>query len=31
MSERWARIPDFPAYEISDHGDVFSKTTNRRL
>lgn len=31
MSERWAQIPDFPGYDISDHGDVYSRLRNCRL
>jgi NUMOD4 motif-containing protein len=29
--ERWIDIPEFPDYEISDHGNVFSKRTNQPL
>jgi NUMOD4 motif len=31
MSERWIDIPEFPDYEISDHGNVFSKRNNQRI
>lgn len=29
--ERWIDIPEFPDYEISDHGNVFSKRNNQPL
>lgn len=31
MSERWVDIPEFPDYEISDHGNVFSKRNNQPI
>jgi hypothetical protein len=31
MSERWAPIPDFPGYDVSDHGEIYSRWKNRRL
>jgi hypothetical protein len=31
MSERWAPIQDFPGYDISDHGEVYSRWSNIRL
>ncbi len=31
MSEIWVDIPEFPDYEISSHGNVFSKRTNTQL
>lgn len=29
--ERWVDVEDFPEYEISDHGNVYSKKTGRPL
>jgi len=31
MPERWRAIPDFPGYEVSDHGRVRSYLKNRKL
>ena len=31
MSERWVDVPEFPDYEVSDHGNVFSKRSNQPL
>ena len=31
MTERWARLLDFPGYEVSDHGTVYSDKTQRAL
>lgn len=31
MSERWIDIPEFPDYEISDHGNVHSKRNNQPI
>ena len=31
MSERWVDIPEFPEYEISDHGNVHSKRNNQPI
>ncbi len=31
MTERWADIPDYPNYQVSDHGRVWSKRSNRSL
>ena len=29
--ERWVDVPEFPDYEVSDHGNVFSKKTQHPL
>lgn len=31
MSERWVDVEDFPDYEISDHGSVYSKKSRKLL
>lgn len=31
MSERWVDVEEFPDYEISDHGNIFSKRNNQPL
>lgn len=31
MSERWVDVAEFPDYEVSDHGNVFSKRNNQPL
>lgn len=31
MIETWAQIPDFPDYEVSDHGQVYSKRRDLML
>ena len=29
--ERWVDVPEFPDYEVSDHGNVFSKRSNQPM
>jgi hypothetical protein len=31
MSERWVDVEEFPDYEVSDHGNIFSKRNNQSM